>query len=68
MIKDKNALLENSGEELFGKDFRDQVTDTVKSQKQSKELLFNVFQQQHTKKPFSKGPSQNKLHRRGTKH
>ena len=41
MIKDKSALLENSGKELFGKDFRDQITNTVKAQKQSKELLFN---------------------------
>ena len=54
MIKDKNALLENSGKELFGKDFRDQITDTVKAQKQSKELLFNVFQQQRTNRPFPK--------------
>ena len=38
MIKDKSALLENSGKELF-----DQITDTVKVQKQSKELLFNFF-------------------------
>ena len=43
VIKDKSALLENSGKELFGKDFRDQITDTVKAQKQFKELLFNVF-------------------------
>ena len=68
MIKDKSALLENSGKELLGEDFRDQITDTVKSPKQSKELLFNVFQQQRTKKPFSKDPPQNKLHRRGAKH
>ena len=46
MIKDKSTLLENSGKELFGKDFRDQRSDTVKAQKQYKELLFNVFQQQ----------------------
>ena len=52
MIKDKSTLLENSGKELFGKDFHDQITDTVKAQKQSKELLFNVFQQQRTNKPF----------------
>ena len=63
MIKDKSAVLENSGKELFGKDFRDQITDTVKVQKQSKEFLFNVFQQQCTNRPFSKGPPQNKLHR-----
>ena len=62
MIKDKSAVLENSGKELFGKDFRDQITDTVKVQKQSKEFLFNVFQQQCTNRPFSKGPPQNKLH------
>ena len=65
MIKDKSTLLENSGKELFGKDFRDQITDTVKAQKQSKELLSNVFQQQCTNKPFSQGPPQSKLHRGG---
>ena len=38
-----SALLENSGKELFGKDFHDQITDILKVQKQSKELLFNAF-------------------------
>ena len=42
-IKGKSALLENPGKKLFGKDFQDQITDTVKAQKQPKELLFNVF-------------------------
>ena len=56
MIKDKSALLENFGKELFGKDFRDQITDTVKAPKQSKELLFNAIQGQCTSKPFSKDP------------
>ena len=55
MIKDKSALLENSGKELFGKDFRDQITDR-KSAKTVKELLFNVFQQQRTSKPLLKAP------------
>ena len=32
MIKDKSALLENSGKELSDKDFRVQMTDTVKAQ------------------------------------
>ena len=64
MIEDKSALLENSGKELFGKDFRDQITDTVKVQKQSKELLFNVFEQQRNNKPFLKGPLQSKFHQR----
>ena len=65
MIKDRSTLLENSGKELFGKDFRDQITDTVKAQKQSKELLFNIFQQQRTNKPFSKGLPKSKLHHSG---
>ena len=43
MIKDKNELLGNSGKELFGKDIRDHITDTIKTQKQSKEFLFDVF-------------------------
>ena len=54
VIRDKSVLLENSGKELFSKDFRDQITDTLKVQKQSNELLFNIFQQQRTNKPFSK--------------
>ena len=33
-------------------------------QKQSKELLFNVLEQQRTNKPFLKGPLQSKLHQR----
>ena len=56
-IKDKSTLLENSGKELFGKDFRDQITDTVKAQKQFKELLFNVFQQERANRHFLKGLS-----------
>ena len=44
-------LLYNNGKELFGNSFRDQITDTAKAQKQSKELLFNVFQQR-ANKPF----------------
>ena len=66
MIKDKIALLKNSGKELFGKDFLDQITDTVKAQKQSKELLLNVFQQQRTNKPFSKGNQNSNLLQRNS--
>ena len=47
---------------MFGKDIRDQITETVKARKQSKELQFNVFQQQRTNKPFSKCPPQSKHH------
>ena len=65
MTKDKKALLENSGKGLFGKDFPEQITDAkkIKAQKRSKELLFNVFQQQRTNKRFSTGPPQSKLPR-----
>ena len=49
---------------MFGKDFRDQITDTVKVQKQSKKLLFNVFEQQRNNKPFLKGPLKSKFHQR----
>ena len=65
MTKDKKALLENSGKGLFGKDFHEQITDAkkIKAQKRSKELLFNVFQQQRTNKRFSTGPPQSKLPR-----
>ena len=56
MIKDKSTLQENSGKGLFGKYFRDQITDTVKAQTQSKEMLLNVLQQQHNNMSFQKGP------------
>ena len=56
MIKDKNALLENSGKELFGKGFRHQTTEAVKAQKQSKEFLFKVFQNSVLASPFRKAP------------
>ena len=61
LIKDKSALLENSGKELFGKEFLDQITDIVKALKQSKELLFNSL----PASPFRKAPPQSKLHRGG---
>ena len=56
MTKDKKALLENSGKGLFGKDFHEQITDSVKAQKRSKELLFNVFQQQLPTNAFRQAP------------
>ena len=52
LIKDKSALLENSGKEFFVEDFRDQITDIVKALKQSKELLFNSL----PASPFWKAP------------
>ena len=61
MIKDKSMLFENPGKELLGKDFDNQITDTAKAQKQSKELLFNVVQQQGNNKSFSKHLPQSKL-------
>ena len=42
MMNDKSKL-ENSGKGVFGKDFRDQITYTVKEQMQSKGFLFNFF-------------------------
>ena len=56
MTKDKKALLENSGKGLFGKDFHEQITDSVKAQKRSKELLFNVFQQHLPTNAFRQAP------------
>ena len=62
MMKNESVLSENSGNEFFDKDFCDQITDTVKTQNQSKEVLFNVFQQQLTSKPFLKDPPESKFH------
>ena len=52
--------MEKSEKELFSKDFRYQIT--VKTQKQSKEFLFNVFQQPRGIKSILKGLLQIKYH------
>ena len=56
MIKDKSALLENSGKELFGKDFRDQITDTAKAQKQLKSCCSMSFSNSVPASPYRKPP------------
>ena len=51
MLKEKASLLQKHDEYLFGKKFRNQTADTIKSKKQTKEIFM-----EH-KKPFSFSPS-----------
>ena len=48
MINDKNTLLKNK--ELLGEDFCNQKTAMLKTNKQSKRLLFNVLEHKHASK------------------
>ena len=48
MINDKNILLKNK--ELLGEDFCNQKTAMLKTNKQSKRLLFNVLEHKHASK------------------
>ena len=38
MLKNKSDLLQKENKDLFGKEFREQISETVKVHKQSKEL------------------------------
>ena len=41
MLKTKSELLQKKGKDFFGKEFRDQISETVKAHKQFKELNFS---------------------------
>ena len=42
MLKKKSELLQNKDRDLFGKEYHDQIFETVKAYKQSKELLASI--------------------------
>ena len=69
MLKNKSELLQKENKDLFGKEFREQISETVKAHKQSKELLASaVFKDTATgNQPFREGPPPSKQHRRGAK-
>ena len=43
MLKNKSDLLQKENKDLFGKEFREQISETVKAHKQSKELLASAI-------------------------
>ena len=54
MLKNKAELLETSNENLFGKEFSDHLTESVKSKKSSKEVFIKLG---NSNKPFRSGSS-----------
>ena len=54
MLKKKVELLQSNDENLFGKEFSDHLTESVKSKKSSKEVFLKL---DDSKKPFRSGTS-----------
>ena len=54
MLKNKVELLQTNDENLFGKEFSDHLTESVKSKKSSKEVFLEL---EDSKKPFRSDPS-----------
>ena len=59
MLKNKSELLQKENKDLFGKEFREQISETVKAHKQSKELLASIV--------FKDAASGNQPFRKGTR-
>ena len=57
MLKEKAAFLPQRNQELFGKDFRDHLTKSLKTKKQSIEAIAEVTKSSNRKRPFREGPS-----------
>ena len=57
MLKEKAAFLQKHDQALFGKDFRDYLTESLKAEKQSIEALAEVSKSTNRKRPFREGPS-----------
>ena len=57
MLKDKASLLSNnSKDELFGQQFQEDWTNTMKSKKKYNELMKQPIKSNPVKKPFRGGP------------
>ena len=54
MLKNKAELLQTNDENIFGKQFSNHLTESVKSKKSSKEFFLKL---DDSKKPFRSGPS-----------
>ena len=57
MLKQKAAFLQKHDQALFGKDFRDHLTESLKAKKQSIEVIAEVSKSTSRKRPFREGPS-----------
>ena len=66
-LKNKSELLQKENKDLFGTEFREQISETVKAHKQSKELLASaVFKDAASgNQPFRKAPPPSKQYRGG---
>ena len=56
-LNEKTAFLQKHDQALFGKDFSDPVTESLKAKKQSMEAIVEVSRSTNRKRPFRKGPS-----------
>ena len=56
MLKDKVSLLRNSKDELFGQQFQEDWTNTMKSKNKYKKLMKQPIKSNPVKKPFRGGP------------
>ena len=56
MLKEKAAFLQKHDQALFGKDFRDHLTESLKAKKQSIEAITEVSKSTNRKRPFREGP------------
>ena len=61
MLKNKVELLQTNDKNLFGKEFSDHLTESVKSKKSSKEVFLKL---DDSEKPFQSGPSFQQTQRR----
>ena len=57
MLREKLAFLEKDDQALFGKDFRDHLTERLKAKKQSIEAITEVSKSTNRNRPFREGSS-----------
>ena len=55
MLKEKAAFLQKHDQALFGKDFRDHITKSLKAKKPSTEAIAEVSKSTSRKRPFQQG-------------
>ena len=56
MLKEKAAFLQKHYQALFGKDFRDHLTESLKANKQSSEAIADVRKSTTERDPFERSP------------
>ena len=57
VLKEKAAFLQKHDQALFGKDFRDHLTESLKAKKQSIEAIAEFIKCTNRKRPVREGPS-----------